>query len=112
VPRSRICGGKAAGGFQLASLGGQAASPGASVYHATKWGVEGFLEEVAPFGIGCTLIEPGSARTDFTHRNALLASELEAYDISPSRMLNRIVADRSQLAPGDPINGQDHDRQC
>jgi NAD(P)-dependent dehydrogenase (short-subunit alcohol dehydrogenase family) len=66
-------------------------------------GIEGFLEEVAPFGIGCTLVEPGSARTDFSHRNALLASALEAYDISPSRMLNRIVADRSQLAPGDPI---------
>lgn len=52
--------------LQIASLGGQVTIPGSSVYHATKWGIEGFMEtlaqEVAVFGIGCTIIEPGRHR--------------------------------------------------
>jgi NAD(P)-dependent dehydrogenase (short-subunit alcohol dehydrogenase family) len=92
--------------LQLSSMGGQVAFPGGSLYHATKWGIEGFLdavaEEVAPFGIGCTLIEPGGARTDF-RRSARLAGEFAAYDASPSRMVNRIIADKSQVSPGDPV---------
>jgi NAD(P)-dependent dehydrogenase (short-subunit alcohol dehydrogenase family) len=55
--------------IQLSSMGGQAAFASASVYHATKWGIEGFVEsvaqEVAPFGIEFTLVEPGTAGTDF-----------------------------------------------
>lgn len=92
--------------LQLSSMGGQVAFPGGSLYHATKWGIEGFLDavaqEVAPFGIGCTLIEPGGARTDFRDRSAQLAPQLDAYDVSPSRMVNRIIADTSQPSPGDP----------
>jgi NAD(P)-dependent dehydrogenase (short-subunit alcohol dehydrogenase family) len=92
--------------LQLSSMGGQVAFPGGSLYHATKWGIEGFVEavaqEVAVFGIGCTLIEPGGARTDFRHRSATLAAMLEAYDASPSRMVNRIMADTSRPSPGDP----------
>src|SRR5262249_44057929 len=42
--------------LQLSSMGGQVAFPGGSLYHATKWGIEGFLDavaqEVAVFGIG------------------------------------------------------------
>jgi NAD(P)-dependent dehydrogenase (short-subunit alcohol dehydrogenase family) len=37
------------------------AFPGNSLYHATKWGIEGFCEavaaEVARFGIGVTIVE-------------------------------------------------------
>ncbi|MFE7973903.1 hypothetical protein [Streptomyces shenzhenensis] len=29
------------------SYGGQVAFPGNSLYHATKWGIEGFVESVA-----------------------------------------------------------------
>jgi NAD(P)-dependent dehydrogenase (short-subunit alcohol dehydrogenase family) len=40
---------------QVSSEGGQIAYPAFSLYHATKWGIEGFIEsaaqEVAPFGI-------------------------------------------------------------
>jgi NAD(P)-dependent dehydrogenase (short-subunit alcohol dehydrogenase family) len=93
--------------LQLSSMGGQVAFPGGSLYHATKWGIEGFLEavaqEVAVFGIGCTLIEPGGARTDFRNRSARVAAMLEAYDASPSRMVNRIMADASRPSPGDPV---------
>lgn len=45
------------------------AYPAFSVYHATKWGIEGFVEsvsqEAAPFGIDFTIIEPGPTGTGF-----------------------------------------------
>jgi NAD(P)-dependent dehydrogenase (short-subunit alcohol dehydrogenase family) len=55
--------------LQISSEGGQVAYPNFSIYHASKWGVEGFIEsiaqEIAPFGIHCTIVEPGPSRTDF-----------------------------------------------
>ncbi|MBF4577517.1 SDR family oxidoreductase [Frondihabitans sp. VKM Ac-2883] len=55
--------------IQLSSMGGHIAFPGFSLYHAAKWGVEGFFEawgpEVEPFGITTTLVEPGLIRTSF-----------------------------------------------
>jgi NAD(P)-dependent dehydrogenase (short-subunit alcohol dehydrogenase family) len=63
---------RAQGGGRLllvTSEGGQYAYPGFSAYHATKWGVEGFAEsvaqEVAPFDISITLVEPGPTATGF-----------------------------------------------
>jgi NAD(P)-dependent dehydrogenase (short-subunit alcohol dehydrogenase family) len=54
---------------QLSSMGGHIAFPGFALYHATKWGIEGFYEalqqEVAPFGIHTMLVEPGMVRTSF-----------------------------------------------
>jgi NAD(P)-dependent dehydrogenase (short-subunit alcohol dehydrogenase family) len=92
--------------LQISSLGGQVAIPGSSMYHATKWGIEGFMEtvaqEVAVFGIGCTIVEPGSARTGFRNRSAVVGPRMPAYDKSPSRKINQIVHDKSLLSPGDP----------
>jgi NAD(P)-dependent dehydrogenase (short-subunit alcohol dehydrogenase family) len=92
--------------IQLSSVGGQAVFPGGSMYHVTKWGIEGFIDalrlELAAFNIGCTLIEPGSARTDFRHRSAQLAPKIEAYDVSAVSMARQRLADRSSLAVGDP----------
>jgi NAD(P)-dependent dehydrogenase (short-subunit alcohol dehydrogenase family) len=55
--------------MQMSSMGGHLAFPAFSLYHATKWGIEGFFDalatEVAPFGIHTTLIEPGVVRTGF-----------------------------------------------
>ncbi len=55
--------------LQVSSEGGQVAYPGFSAYHATKWGIEGFVEavsqEVAPFGIETLIIEPGPTPTEF-----------------------------------------------
>lgn len=67
VPRLREQGG---GVFvQMSSMGGHIALPGFGIYHATKWGVEGyfdaFAQEVAPFGIHTMLVEPGMVRTSF-----------------------------------------------
>src|SRR3984893_1826668 len=55
--------------MQLSSMGGHIAFPAFSLYHATKWSIEGFYEalaqEVEPFGIRTTLVEPGMIRTSF-----------------------------------------------
>ena len=55
--------------LQVSSEGGQMTYPGFSLYHATKWGIEGFVEatakEVAPFRIAFTLVEPGPTGTNF-----------------------------------------------
>jgi NAD(P)-dependent dehydrogenase (short-subunit alcohol dehydrogenase family) len=50
-------------------MGGQVGFPDLSIYHLTKWGIEGFFEayakELEQFGIRTTLIEPGMAFTGF-----------------------------------------------
>lgn len=55
--------------MQMSSMGGHITFPAFSLYHVTKWGIEGFFDslavEVEPFGIRTTLIEPGVVRTGF-----------------------------------------------
>lgn len=92
--------------IQLSSYGGQVAFPGNSMYHATKFGIEGFCEsvaqEVAPFKIGVTLVEPGGARTEFRYGSAQVASLMPEYDGNPAHgFLNMLDASKGQ-APGDP----------
>lgn len=59
--------------INVASMGGRLAFPFYSVYHATKWAVEGFSEslayELAPLGLRVRIIEPGAIRTDFYGRS-------------------------------------------
>jgi NAD(P)-dependent dehydrogenase (short-subunit alcohol dehydrogenase family) len=92
--------------LQLSSVGGQAAWPGGSLYHATKWGVEGFAEalagEVAPFGIGVTIVEPGGARTNFRYRSSVLAARIPEYDGTPAAGVRRILTEQTTQGIGDP----------
>jgi len=66
--------------IQVSSIGGVNAFPTIGLYHASKWGLEGFSQslaaEVAPFGIKVTLIEPAGydaarAAIDNIRRNAV-----------------------------------------
>ncbi|MCA7014134.1 SDR family oxidoreductase [Dickeya dadantii] len=92
--------------IQISSYGGQVAFPGNSLYHATKWGIEGFVEsvaqEVAPFGIGMTLVEPGGARTEFRYGSAQVAALMPVYDATPAHAFLRMLDPANGLAPGDP----------
>lgn len=58
---------------QIASVGGRVTFPLYSIYHATKWAVEGFTEslqfELEPLGIRVKIIEPGAIKTDFYDRS-------------------------------------------
>jgi NAD(P)-dependent dehydrogenase (short-subunit alcohol dehydrogenase family) len=54
----------------MSSIGGVLGLPFQAFYSAAKFALEGYGEalayEVAPFGIGVTLVEPGNVRTGFT----------------------------------------------
>jgi NAD(P)-dependent dehydrogenase (short-subunit alcohol dehydrogenase family) len=58
---------------QVASVGGRVAFPLFSIYHASKWAVEGFSEslqfEAEIFNIRIKIIEPGVIKTDFYGRS-------------------------------------------
>lgn len=92
--------------IQISSYGGIVAYPGSSVYHATKFGIEGFCEavarEIAPFGIGMTIVEPGGARTQFRYGNAKVARDIPAYDGTPAHAFLSMLNPANGLAPGDP----------
>lgn len=67
----------------VSSIGGIVAFPNIGLYHASKWALEGLTEslaqEVAPFGIDVTLVEPGGYSTDWAGSSAKHATELPAY---------------------------------
>ena len=101
APCCPTCGSRGGGRIiQMSSYGGQVAFPGNSLYHATKWGIEGFCEsvaqEVAPFGIGVTIVEPGGARTEFRYGSAQVADPLPDYAGTPARSFEKML---------DPANG-------
>ena len=104
LPHLRAQGG--GGVIQISSYGGQVAFPGNSMYHATKWGIEVFVEsvaqEVAPFGIGMTIVEPGGARTEFRYGSAQVAKLMPIYDQTPAHSFLRMLDPKSAPAPGDP----------
>ena len=90
--------------IQMSTYGGQVAYASNSMYHATKFGIEGFCEavaqEVAQFNIGITLVEPGGARTEFRYGSARVARLMPEYE-SCHGFLNMLDASKG-LAPGDP----------
>ncbi|CAE6746355.1 oxidoreductase [Paraburkholderia aspalathi] len=57
----------------VSSIGGLTTFPNVGYYHASKYALEGLSEtlakEMAPFGIGVTVVEPGAFRTDFRGRS-------------------------------------------
>jgi NAD(P)-dependent dehydrogenase (short-subunit alcohol dehydrogenase family) len=59
--------------IQIASVGGRVTFPLFSIYHGTKWAVEGFSEslhyELREFGIKIRIVEPGAIKTDFYSRS-------------------------------------------
>ncbi len=69
---------KGAGLFiSTTSIGGLVTFPFNSVYHATKWALEGWSEsmafELGRFGIGIKTVSPGGITTDFAGRSLALA---------------------------------------
>jgi NAD(P)-dependent dehydrogenase (short-subunit alcohol dehydrogenase family) len=92
--------------IQISTFGGLVALPGGSMYHAGKWGVEGFTEalvaELAPFGIGVTLVEPGGARTNFRYGSSQLGTEIEAYRGTPGGAARKMIEEGTSVPIGDP----------
>ncbi len=90
--------------IQISSYGGQVAYAANSMYHATKFGIEGFCESVAqevePFDIGVTIVEPGGARTEFRYGSAKVAKLTPEYEACHGFL--KMLDPANGLAPGDP----------
>lgn len=72
--------------INVASVAGKVTFPLYSLYHGTKFAVEGLSEslhyELRPFGIKVRIIEPGPIKTDFYERsmNVIRGDDLHDYD--------------------------------
>jgi NAD(P)-dependent dehydrogenase (short-subunit alcohol dehydrogenase family) len=92
----------------VSSMGGRITFPLYSVYHATKWAVEGFSEalrfELEPFGIRVKLVEPGPIHTDFYDRSMVVATRagLDAYDAYVARAMPSMQK-AGETAPGPDV---------
>ncbi|WP_256874289.1 SDR family oxidoreductase [Nostoc sp. C057] len=70
--------------IQIASMGGRITFPLYSIYHSSKWAVEGFSEalhyELEPFNIKIKIVEPGVIKTEFYENNrAIVRDDLPMY---------------------------------
>ncbi|HEY4451951.1 MAG TPA: SDR family oxidoreductase [Solirubrobacteraceae bacterium] len=87
---------------QVSSIGGISAFPSVGIYHASKWGLEGFsqalAQEVDGFGIHVTLVEPGGFSTDWAGPSAKRSEPIAAYDAVRERQQQW----RASNTPGDP----------
>ena len=90
--------------IQVSSIGGITAFPNVGIYHASKWALEGFsqalAQEVAPFGVHVTLIEPAGFSTDWSGSSSRTAEALPAY--ADLHAENERVRKTRWAAPGDP----------
>jgi NAD(P)-dependent dehydrogenase (short-subunit alcohol dehydrogenase family) len=88
--------------IQVSSIGGVNAFPTIGLYHASKWGLEGFSQalaaEVAGFGIKVTIVEPAGYATDWGGASAIRAAAIPVYDGARAK----IAAFRTNSMPGDP----------
>jgi NAD(P)-dependent dehydrogenase (short-subunit alcohol dehydrogenase family) len=79
--------------INVSSIGGRIALPFNSLYHGTKFAIEGISEslalELAPHGIRVKIVEPGGVKTDFAGRSLDLMHKdgLDAYDASIQRAM-------------------------
>lgn len=91
--------------LQISSAGGQTTYPNFSFYHTTKWAVEGFADtlaqEVAPFGIEVTIVEPGASKTPFKD-GLVRAPAMAAYEHTPAGEMRRGLENGSFPVKGDP----------
>jgi NAD(P)-dependent dehydrogenase (short-subunit alcohol dehydrogenase family) len=92
--------GKRAGLFiNTTSIGGLITVPFNSMYHATKWALEGWSESMAfelkQFGIGLKTVEPGGMKTDFFTRS-FDTGRHEAYDKLVDKVMS-VITDPKQM---------------
>lgn len=94
--------------INVSSMGGRITFPLYSVYHATKWAVEGFSEslefELRQFNIKVKIVEPGPIKTDFYDRSMDVISkpELTVYDEFVERAMPNMQR-AGEKAPGPEV---------
>lgn len=91
----------------ITSVGGRVGYAGGAMYHAAKFGLEGFAEsvaqEIAAFGIKTLIVEPGSMKTDFV-ANIRWTQETDAYRDTPVGAIRRYITEQGEAnIAGDPV---------
>jgi NAD(P)-dependent dehydrogenase (short-subunit alcohol dehydrogenase family) len=96
---------------QVSSEGGQITYPCFSIYHASKWGIEGFVEsvaqEVSAWGIDFVLVEPGPTATAFVDglEHTLIMDDYESSSVGDMR---RALSSGSFPIKGDALKTVEH----
>lgn len=69
--------------FQISSVGGRISSVGLTAYQSAKWAIGGFsgglAQELAPFGVKITVLEPGGMPTDWAGPSMKIPAVSEPY---------------------------------
>jgi len=92
--------------FNMSSVGGIVGFAAASVYCASKFALEGLSESLAPelagFGIGMTIVEPGFIRTDFLDSSSVRygTRTVEGYGETAAAM-RRVYEEKNHAQQGD-----------
>ena len=92
---------------QLSSIAGVTAFPMVGLYSATKSALEGIsealAEEVAPFGVHVTIVEPSSMRTEWARVSMPRGStQLDCYASAKDARLDAMTEEYELRQPGDP----------
>ena len=95
----------------ISSIGGLTGMPGWGIYNSTKFAVEGLSEalaaELAPLGIGVTIVEPGPFRTEFLGGSLVkTANTLPDYDATAGKTRAGAL-ERNGKQQGDPALAAD-----
>jgi len=91
--------------INISSVGGKITFPLGSLYHGTKWAVEGITEslhfELAPAGIKAKIVEPGAIATDFAGRSFDFRNDesLAEYQGTVNQMLGAIENLMTESSP-------------
>lgn len=90
------------------SISGTVGVAGSSIYSASKFAIEGWMEglrqEVAPFGITATIVEPGYFKTDFLDGSSVNhGGDIVIEDYAEkSAAVRKAQEDRNHQQTGDP----------
>lgn len=83
----------------ITSIGGRVGFASGVMYHAAKFGLEGFAEalsqEIADFGIKTVIVEPGSMKTNFVG-NLNWTTESEAYQGTTVAQMRAYIAEHGE----------------
>lgn len=92
--------------INVSSIGGRTAAPFASLYHASKFAIEGFSEsfryEASLHGIRVKLVEPEHFRTDFISRSLRVTGH-EEYKTQFRNYMEWVHKEDSNAPPADPV---------
>lgn len=91
----------------ISSVSGLVSNGGGAIYSASKLalegGMEGFAQELAPFGVRSLLVEPGMLRTDFLDRKSASFGSIDIPDYAEAIAQYRAFVDGANgNQPGDP----------